>query len=87
MNASLTLHQVADATGIDVGQLSRFERGDFKRMSANLQRYLAYLQTRRVSIEAPGDAELTAAVLRLAARSARHRAAAHAVLEALDSLG
>jgi transcriptional regulator with XRE-family HTH domain len=84
-SAAVTLQEVADQTGIDVGQLSRFECGSFKRLSRNLQKYQRYLQDRN-PISASGTDELTAAVSRLAARSPRHRAAAQVILEALERL-
>jgi transcriptional regulator with XRE-family HTH domain len=87
LNIPLTLQQVANQTSVDVGQLSRFERGDFKKLSPNLQKYLQFLQHRSAgSAPALSIDDLTAAVVRLAERSARHRAAAHAVLRALETL-
>ena len=45
-----TLETVSYDTNIDVGQLSRFENGDFVFHSDNLQIYLDYLQIKHIGL-------------------------------------
>ncbi|MGT2430928.1 helix-turn-helix domain-containing protein [Cupriavidus basilensis] len=80
----LTLSRLAGTLGIDVGQLSRFERGEFKFVSKNLQKVAEYLQ-----VAADGRPESDAAVKQFAellGRSERHKAAAIALVRALQDL-
>ena len=80
----LTLKNIALRTGVDVGQLSRFERGDFRFVSTNLQKVMEYLQIQASSECA--DSDLVQRFSTLVARSARHEAAARALILALESL-
>jgi transcriptional regulator with XRE-family HTH domain len=78
----LTLEQVAQEVGIHAAQLSRFERGEFVRMSANLQKYLAFLQ-----IGEPNDSQsLAERLIAFCGRSTKHREAALAIVSALEQL-
>lgn len=80
----LTLAKVSEAVGIDVGQLSRFERGEFKIVSKNLQKLADHLQIlENCSREQPEIVQRFAALL---ARSERHEAAARALVLVLESL-
>lgn len=81
----LTLSELANILEVDVGQLSRFERAEFKRMSKNLQKVSNFLQ-----IPDTKEPEESDAVVRqfaeLLGRSERHRAAALALVRALQEL-
>jgi transcriptional regulator with XRE-family HTH domain len=81
-----TLQDLSAMTSIDVGQLSRFERGDMKRMSRNLQRLIGGLQRLEsvaAPVQAPDVVNRFAAIVR---RSERHAAAASALVDALERL-
>ena len=82
-NREITLKMASKKTGIDVGQLSRFERGDFKTASKNLQSYAYYLQ---ISLPNWND-NLEERFRKYAARSTDHRAACELILDALERLG
>lgn len=78
----LVLQEVAQGTGVDVGQLSRFEAGRFSVLSTNLQKVLDFLQARE---QAAGTRpELVSRFALLLERSARHKAAAQALVTALE---
>jgi transcriptional regulator with XRE-family HTH domain len=79
----LVLADVQQATGVNVGQLSRFERGDFRTSSPNLQKVLRFLQTQRAR---KGEPSLVARFSKLVARSRRHEAAAAAIVATLEEL-
>ena len=76
----LTLINVANETGIHYGQLSRFESGNFKVVSANLQKLADYLQVRLPAL----DDDLSIRFERLTKRSPRHLAACTLLVEALE---
>jgi transcriptional regulator with XRE-family HTH domain len=77
-----TLVEAAAKTGIHFGQLSRFEAGDYKVISANLQKYAKFMR-----IPTPdADETLVARFERCVARSPRHHAACELVIEALEKL-
>jgi transcriptional regulator with XRE-family HTH domain len=81
-----TLQDFSKIALIDVGQLSRFERGDMKRMSQNLQKYIANLQ---IHESATVPAQVPDVVRRFAVivqRSERHAAAASAFVNVLEGL-
>jgi transcriptional regulator with XRE-family HTH domain len=67
----LTLVDISAKIGVHYGQLSRFESGDFKVLSQNLQKFAKYL---RVRLMEPDD-DLSVRFQKLAARSPRHLAA------------
>ena len=81
-----TLQEVQDATEVNVGQLSRFERGDFKRLSANLQSVIEYLSALDKRAQGHPQPELLDRFAQVLARSGRHEAAARALLSALEAL-
>lgn len=83
----LRLVDLAAKTSIDVGQLSRFECGDFKYESTNLQTYARLLQSLESTKPPPGDDDLSRYAQRLALRSPKLKAAALAILSALEELG
>ncbi|WP_158307675.1 helix-turn-helix domain-containing protein [Achromobacter xylosoxidans] len=81
----LTLEQLASELNVDVSQLSRFERAQFKIVSQNLQKTADFLQVRvDDGIEEPGS--VVEQFAELLGRSARHRAAAIALVRALQEL-
>jgi transcriptional regulator with XRE-family HTH domain len=81
----LTLEQLAASLNVNVGQLSRFERAEFKIVSPNLQKAASFLQIQvQNEIEEP-DA-IVEQFTELLGRSARHRAAAIALVRALQEL-
>ena len=80
----LTLEEVAVKTGINVGQLSRFERGDFVFLSQNLQIFRDFLQ--RLDTPAMLQPKLVARFAAVLGKSDRHSAAAGAMLSALEAL-
>lgn len=80
----LSLEQVAERTGVNVGQLSRFECGQFVLIGKNLQKFRSFLQNQNEA-----DAEASALAARFVAvleKSDRHSAAAVAILGALELL-
>lgn len=80
----LTLEDVAKKIGVNVGQLSRFERGDFVFFSQNLQEFSSFLHgLNTTAMRQPKLVARFAAVLR---KSDRHSAAAGAMLSALETL-
>jgi transcriptional regulator with XRE-family HTH domain len=84
-NCGLTLQIVSAATSVDVGQLSRFERGEFRDYSENLQKFVHYLQKcEKRRRQTPDD--LVGRFVDVVARSARHEAAARALVMALERL-
>lgn len=78
----LTLRVIQDAENIDVGQLSRFERGGFITFSTNLQKYCNYLQIKKL----PSLQDLGLRLEKFATQSPQHRAAAEEILNALERL-
>jgi transcriptional regulator with XRE-family HTH domain len=80
----LTLLNLKSAIGVDVGQLSRFERGDFKIVSKNLQKLINYLQI--MEGQPREQPELVHRFAEILTRSQRHEAAARALVLALESL-
>lgn len=81
----ITLAEVAVAVQIDVGQLSRFERADFKFVSRNLQKLIDFLQI-QVYEEAPERDRIVRQFAELLGRSERHKAVAIALVLALQEL-
>jgi transcriptional regulator with XRE-family HTH domain len=81
---SLTLVSISSKIGIDAGQLSRFERGQFIRASENLQKYAKYLQ---IDVDEDEYAALAARVMVIASKSAKHREAVEEIVSALERFG
>jgi len=82
----LTLANVAEKGHVNVGQLSRFERGDFVFVSPNLEWVINFLQIFDQSIADGGPEELLRRFSTVLARSSRHEDAARALVTALESL-
>jgi transcriptional regulator with XRE-family HTH domain len=82
----LTLSKVAQEVHIDVGQLSRFERGDFIFVSPNLEVIINFLQIFDQSTNEGGQEKLLKRFEAVLTRSARHEDAARALVAALESL-
>lgn len=84
----LTLEQLANLLVVDVGQLSRFERAEFKYVSRNLQKVLNYLQISAppVTLDAQDSGAVVQRFAELLGRSERHRAAALALIQVLQEL-
>ncbi len=81
-----TLTELSEISSVNVGQLSRFENGQMKRDSRNLQKLLAALQKIEVThstSQFPGVVERFAAIIK---RSDRHAEAATAFVDALEQL-
>lgn len=82
--SELSLENVASKTGINVGQLSRFERGDFVFLSPNLQKFSSFLQN--LAARGTRQPKLVARFEAVLGKSDRHSAAAGAMLSALEVL-
>lgn len=83
--AGLTITDIQKETGVNIGQISRFERGDFKRVSKNLQKINTFLQKKPISTQGRlSSADLGDRLEKLASRSEKHRVAAEAVLRAFE---
>ncbi|KMN37759.1 hypothetical protein VI26_02210 [Chromobacterium sp. LK1] len=81
----LKLSGLAGVLQIDVGQLSRFERGEFKYISRNLQKVMVFLQI-STEKEQEKSEDIVWQFAELLGRSERHRAAAIALVRALQEL-
>jgi transcriptional regulator with XRE-family HTH domain len=84
LKRSLTLTAASGKVGVDAGQLSRFERGQFIRGSPNLQKYANYLQINLIDQEQNALAER---VMIIASKSAKHREAVEEIVTALERIG
>lgn len=83
-NLGLSLLDLQKQTGVNVSQISRFEQGDLKFVSKNLQKVWDFLQhVEPTSIESP---DLVRRFTILLNRSARHEVAASALVSALEQL-
>lgn len=80
-----TLKHIEKLENINCGQLSRFERGEFKTKSSNLQKYIGFLQTQGAATW-PITHTLGERIEEFAARSPKHREAAEEFLKALEHL-
>ena len=81
----ITLASIGCELEIDVGQLSRFERGEFKRLSRNLRKYSKYLQISERELDNLSDS-FPIRIAAIAAKSDAHRAAVEDILLALERL-
>lgn len=77
-----TLQNIEKSIQVNVGQLSRFEKGEFITLSDNLQKYCSFLQI-EINTNQIG---LGSRLERFATRSAMHRAAAEEIISALEKL-
>lgn len=83
LDRDLTLEGVGSKLDIDAGQISRFERGQFVRISKNLQKYAKYLQTpATLNLED----SLASRVMLIASKSRKHRQAVEEIIAALERL-
>lgn len=78
----LSLVQVQEKTGINHGQQSRIERGDFKRCARNVQKLCKFYG---ITPSAPPELEILRARLEHAVQRAPIRRALQAVLDAIDA--
>jgi transcriptional regulator with XRE-family HTH domain len=81
---NLTLEGVSAKIGVHVGQLSRFERGQFIRLSKNLQKYAKYLQ---INPSVTVKDSLVERVMMIASKSIKHREAVEEIVTALERIG
>ena len=80
-----TLQDLAKITSVDVGQLSRFERGAMKLMSRNLQKLIENLQILE-SADVVSQGDVVNRFAAIVQRSTRHALAAEALVDALEKL-
>lgn len=80
----MTLEELSIALQVDVSQLSRFEHAEFKLVSRNLQKVADYLQVQ--TDDEPSEDAVVKEFAELLGRSDRHRAAAVALVKALQEL-
>ena len=85
LERNFTLTSLAELTGIDVSQLSRFERGEFVFVSRNLQNLMSFLQI-DTEIGGGNAQQLVGRFEALVTRSSRHEEAARALVCALEAL-
>lgn len=79
----LTIEVAEKRTGVDRGQISRFETGKFKTASKNLQKICIFLQ---IDINAPHTKSgLGERLDKFAARSMKHKVAAEEMLKLLET--
>ncbi len=83
-NCAITLKDLEKATSVNASQISRFEAGHFTFVSENLQNVMRFLQ----NSQAPHQhhLQLLNRFAALLERSPQHRAAATALVTALESL-
>lgn len=89
LSRGLTLVQLAVETGVNCGQLSRFENGQFQTSSRNLQKIREYLQISVIPssvTQLDPEESLSLRIERFASISPKHRAVAEQILRALESL-
>lgn len=85
LRRGFTLVDVALSTGVDVGQLSRFESGSFSFVTENLQKFEDFLQVKPRAVS-KAQQRLVARFADLLQRSSRHEKAGMALLQALEGL-
>lgn len=85
---SLSIQDVATQCGTHHSQLSRLERGQFKRLSGNVQIVCSFLQIKphELIASSTGVAQLHARLDALVNRDPRSAAILAALLDALDTL-
>jgi transcriptional regulator with XRE-family HTH domain len=83
VQAEMTLQELAERTGVHAAQISRFENGQFKTSSQNLQIMCKYLQ---IDIGVVPARALGARLELFADKSERNRQAAEQIVLALESL-
>ncbi|RUT76883.1 XRE family transcriptional regulator [Marinobacter sp. NP-6] len=80
----ITLTELEKLTGVNSGQISRFEAGHFKFASRNLQKILNFLQTQPLTRDSSNA--LGARVEKFAEKSALHRLAVEELLRAIERI-
>lgn len=80
----IKLLKASSELGIDVGQLSRFENGEFKFVSKNMQIYLNYLQINNLDLSVEND--LTYRFTQALKKSTKHLEAGTYMVSLLESL-
>lgn len=85
LSQNLTVVAVGQRLEIDPGQISRFECGNFKMRSKNLQKYCSYLQIKD-SMNAEQPSTWGSRLKRVGMVSPRHRAAVEEIIAALEKL-
>lgn len=80
----ISLLKASSEIFIDVGQLSRFENGEFKFISKNLQIYLNYLQISNLDLSLESD--LTYRFTQALKKSPKHLEAGLFMVSLLESL-
>lgn len=82
-----TLHDIQRETSVNVGQLSRFERGSMKFMSSNLQKFIDILQGLEMTTTSQhGVSDIVGRFAVIMKRSERHARAGTALVDALERL-
>lgn len=81
-----TLKEIEKLQEINCGQLSRFEAGQFKTRSRNLQKLCDFLQIQDLPMMLVGGS-LGSRIEQFAARSPRHRDVVERFLNVLEQLG
>lgn len=84
-NGGYTLEELEKKVKINRGQLSRFETGNFKTRSKNLQ-YLCKFFDLEMSNDVAEAPTLGARIERFAQKSVKHKEAAEKVIQALEQL-
>ena len=81
-----TLKEIARSIRVDSSQISRIERGDFKRISRNVQKMCSYLHipVSDIKDQARRESEISDWATRVAAQSPKNRMVLEALLMALD---
>lgn len=82
LSRGLSLVEVQGKTGVNHGQQSRIERGDFKRCGENVQVLCKFYD---LTLTPPPEVEVLRARLEQAVQRAPVRRALEAVLDAIDS--
>jgi transcriptional regulator with XRE-family HTH domain len=83
VQANMTLVELAERSGVNAAQISRFEHGQFKTSSQNLQILCGNLQ---IDIGVVPARSLGARLELFAEKSERNRQAAEQIVQALEAL-
>lgn len=84
-NSGLTLEELERKLKINRGQLSRFETGDFKTRSKNLQKICKFFDLEK-TMDVTETSTLGARIERFAKQSVKHKEAAEKLIQALEQL-
>lgn len=86
MNAGMTMQSLAAETDVDIGQISRFERGSFATLSPNLQTLAAYLGVRTEAASPVSTEAATTLIERIARGRPERMQLVEKLLSAVDEL-